>query len=247
MPPTFPRPKMPPGALLELSENNGGAPRQPSANRQRRQWQWRTASRAIRSWHAAPMPPAQRARKWRDHAACRPDVAPIRRHAGRPHRERPAEAPVPKPLVFGQFGQRHRQSRAEKRDAKIKALVRGFVRPVRVEPGRLDVNLTDGAPPTLLNDWRSSSRTGPASTGSSASAASRAADHGRGRSPRQEQQVSDARQDPDVAAILAQFPGAKIIDVRVKGAGAGRRGTSPGGPAAESEEGDILPGDDIEF
>jgi DNA polymerase-3 subunit gamma/tau len=60
------------------------------------------------------------------------------------------------------------------------------------------------------------------------------------------QQVSDARQDPDVAAILAQFPGAKIIDVRVRAPDIEVEEIQA--PAtAESEEGDILPGDDIEF
>jgi hypothetical protein len=32
----------------------------------------------------------------------------------------------------------------------------------------------------------------------------------------QEARVADARQDPDVAAILQRFPGAKITDVRIK-------------------------------
>ncbi|WP_064681589.1 DNA polymerase III subunit gamma/tau [Rhizobium bangladeshense] len=138
---------------------------------------------------------------------------------------------------------------AEKRDVKLKALVRNFVRPVRIEPGRLDVNLTEGAPGTLLNElavklkeWTgihwivSTSREegGPTMVEAEAKA--------------QQQRVSDARQDPDVAAILAQFPGAKIIDVRVRAPTPEEEAEEATPPAAaESEEGDILPGDDIEF
>jgi DNA polymerase-3 subunit gamma/tau len=57
---------------------------------------------------------------------------------------------------------------------------------------------------------------------------------------------TDARADPDVAAILAQFPGARVTDVRIR---ASEEEVEPEeAPAiAESAEGDILPGDDIEF
>lgn len=156
---------------------------------------------------------------------------------------KPAEAP--KPLVRVNSISDIVDLAAEKRDVKLKALVRNFVRPVRIEPGRLDVNLTEGAPGTLLNElavklkeWTgihwivSTSRDegGPTMVEAEAKA--------------QQQRVSDARQDPDVAAILAQFPGAKIIDVRVR-APTPEEVTPPA--VAESEEGDILPGDDIEF
>jgi DNA polymerase-3 subunit gamma/tau len=50
-----------------------------------------------------------------------------------------------------------------------------------------------------------------------------------------------------VAAILAHFPGAKIIDVRVRAPEPEEEGEATPPAAAESEEGDILPGDDIEF
>ena len=62
----------------------------------------------------------------------------------------------------------------------------------------------------------------------------------------QEKRVSDARQDPDVAAILSKFPGAKITDVRIKGPEPEEEIEPVAVAAAESEEGDILPGDDIE-
>ncbi|MBY4608551.1 DNA polymerase III subunit gamma/tau [Rhizobium sp. 9T] len=160
---------------------------------------------------------------------------------------KPAEAP--KPLVPVNSIGDIVDLAAEKRDVKLKALVRNFVRPVRIEPGRLDVNLTEGAPATLLNElavklkeWTgihwivSTSREegGPTMVEAEAKA--------------QQQRVSDARQDPDVAAILAQFPGAKIIDVRVRAPTPEEEAEEATPPAAaESEEGDILPGDDIEF
>ena len=62
----------------------------------------------------------------------------------------------------------------------------------------------------------------------------------------QEKRVSDARQDPDVAAILARFPGAKITDVRIKGPEPEEESETLVVAAAESADGDILPGDDIE-
>lgn len=55
-----------------------------------------------------------------------------------------------------------------------------------------------------------------------------------------EELVSDASQDPDVAAILKQFPGARVRDVRI------RVDESETQSTAQSEEGDILP-DDLDF
>ncbi|EJZ17132.1 DNA polymerase III subunit gamma/tau [Rhizobium sp. Pop5] len=159
---------------------------------------------------------------------------------------KPAEAP--KPLVRVNSIADIVDLAGEKRDVKLKALVRNFVRPVRLEPGRLDVNLTEGAPNTLLNElavklkeWTgihwivSTSREEGGPTMVEAEARTR------------EQHVIDARQDPDVAAILAHFPGAKIIDVRVRAPEPEEEGEAKPPAAAESEEGDILPGDDIEF
>ncbi|PDS80858.1 DNA polymerase III subunit gamma/tau [Rhizobium sp. L43] len=159
---------------------------------------------------------------------------------------KPAEAP--KPLVRVNSVSDIVNLATEKRDAKLKAMVRTFVRPVRIEPGRLDVSLTEGAPTTLLNElavklkeWTgihwivSLSRDEGQPTLVEAEARTR------------EQHVIDARQDPDVAAILAHFPGAKIIDVRVRAPEPEEEGEVKPPDAAESEEGDILPGDDIEF
>lgn len=129
-------------------------------------------------------------------------------------------------------------------------MVRTFLRPVKLEPGHLDVSLAPGAPGTLLNElalklkeWTgihwvvSLSRDGGAPSETEAETKAQA------------QRMVDASQDPDVAAILSQFPGAKIIDVRVRADPDDDAGDEPlAAPAvAESDEGDILPGDDIEF
>ncbi|WP_149738839.1 DNA polymerase III subunit gamma/tau [Rhizobium sp. RU20A] len=140
---------------------------------------------------------------------------------------------------------------ARNRDIRMKTLTRNYLRLVRIEPGRLELNLAEDAPKTFvgelqkrLEDWTGirwmvivSREAGEATPAEQENQA-------------QEKRVSDARQDPDVAAILARFPGAKITDVRIKRSEAetdvdGDDVRLPA--AAESAEGDILPGDDIDF
>ncbi|WP_416796640.1 DNA polymerase III subunit gamma/tau [Ciceribacter azotifigens] len=135
----------------------------------------------------------------------------------------------------------------QNRDPKLKALLRSYVRLVGLEPGRLEINLPPEAPKTLagdlqrrLEEWteirwmvilsREAGRPTLAETESS----------------NREARLLDARQDPDVAAILARFPGARITDVRIRSA-SDEDDTLDVPSAAESAEGDILPGDDIEF
>ena len=134
------------------------------------------------------------------------------------------------------------------RDIRIRALLRAFVRPVKIEPGRLEISLADDAPKSLvselqtrLQEWTGSrwmvilSREAGGPTLAEAETQA------------QEARVADARQDPDVAAILQRFPGAKITDVRIKMQEAEEAlETIEIAAAAESAEGDILPGDDIE-
>jgi DNA polymerase-3 subunit gamma/tau len=134
------------------------------------------------------------------------------------------------------------------RDIRLRALVRAFVRPVSVEAGRLEIGLANDAPKSLVNELSSRlqewtgirwmvilSREPGGPTLAEAETMA------------QEARVADARQDPDVAAILQRFPGAKIMDVRIK-----VQETEDGpetveaAAVVESAEGDILPGDDIE-
>ncbi|MCM2401546.1 DNA polymerase III subunit gamma/tau [Rhizobium sp. S153] len=159
---------------------------------------------------------------------------------------RPAEAaPVPKVPVNSL--EELADLCSKNRDPKLKALIRAYVRLVRLEPGRLEINLPDEAPKSLVGDLQRRleecteirwmvilSREPGQPTLTESEASTRAA------------RLLDARQDPDVAAILARFPGAKITDVRIRAASA--EDETPSLPAAaESAEGDILPGDDIEF
>jgi len=134
------------------------------------------------------------------------------------------------------------------RDIRLRALVRAFVKPVRVEAGKLEIGLAQDAPKSLITDLQNRlqewtgmrwlvilSREAGGPTLSEAETMA------------QEARVADARQDPDVAAILQRFPGAKITDVRIKVQEAEDEIETVAAPAAaESAEGDILPGDDIE-
>ena len=134
------------------------------------------------------------------------------------------------------------------RDIRLRALLRAFVRPVKIEPGRLEISLADDAPKALvselqnrLQEWTGArwmvilSREAGGPTLSEAETQA------------QEARVADARQDPDVAAILQRFPGAKITDVRIKVQETeDEPETIEVAAVAESAEGDILPGDDIE-
>ncbi|RWK05538.1 DNA polymerase III subunit gamma/tau [Mesorhizobium sp.] len=102
------------------------------------------------------------------------------------------------------------------RDIAFKVLLKRCVRLVRIEPGRFDVSLTDDAPKTLLNDLTAKLR---AWTGRNWLVSLSKEQGGQTlaemEATKRETAFSDARSDPTVAAILARFPGAKIIDVRI--------------------------------
>ena len=102
------------------------------------------------------------------------------------------------------------------RDMQFKILVKNCVRLAAIAPGRLEIGLTDDAPKSLPSDisqhllnWTgirwivTVARDVAGQTIAEAEA------------ERRDNLVTDARADPDVAAILAAFPGAKITDVRI--------------------------------
>ena len=231
--------------LAEFSDGNGGARPSPSSSGSNGggavSYQGNTVARAVETPAPRPTPSAPVA-MLRSVPNTQPDSQPVGRIESKP-------AEAPKPLVPINSMADIAELASQKRDPKLKALVRTFVRPVKLEPGRLDVSLTPGAPGTLLNElavklkeWTgihwivSLSREEGQPTLVEAEANA------------QKQRVADARQDPDVAAILAQFPGAKIIDVRVRAPETDEEDEAAAPPAiAESIDGDILPGDDIEF
>ncbi|RWP25943.1 DNA polymerase III subunit gamma/tau [Mesorhizobium sp.] len=115
------------------------------------------------------------------------------------------------------------------RDIAFKVLVKRCVRLVRIEPGRIDVSLTDGAPKMLLNDLTAKLR---AWTGRSWLVSLSKEEGGQTlaemESTKRENALLDAKSDPTVAAILARFPGAKIIDVRI-----------PDAPEADAVEAEV--------
>jgi DNA polymerase-3 subunit gamma/tau len=234
--------------LLELS--SGDAPRQPSAPNGGNGGGTQASMGGSVQARGNDMPPAQRATgNGATMLRAVPDVAPPQAMPVGQIEERQAEAPVAKaePRVPLRSVSDIADLCGTNRDIKLKTLVRGFVRLVNLEPGRLEINLPEDAPKTLvaelqkkLEDWTGIrwmvilSREPGAPT--LLEAETRA----------QEKRLSDARQDPDVAAILAKFPGAKITDVRIKGPELEEENEPVTVAAAESEEGDILPGDDIE-
>ncbi|MBU0736575.1 MAG: DNA polymerase III subunit gamma/tau [Alphaproteobacteria bacterium] len=131
----------------------------------------------------------------------------------------------------------------------LRAQLRQFVHLVKIEPGRLEIRLESQCPPGIVNElkmklsewtgitwWVTLSNEAGAPTLVEVEKTTR------------EARLVDARQDPDVAAILARFPGAKVTDVRIKAAAIEDDDIVAAPPAAaESADGDILPGDDIEF
>ena len=117
------------------------------------------------------------------------------------------------------------------RDMAFKVLLKRCVRLVHIEPGRLDISLTDVAPKTLmgdltrkLQDW--TGRRWVVSLSREEGSATLAEEE----NARRETALMDARSDPAVAAILERFPGATIIDVRI-----------PDAPEAVAEEADMSP------
>ena len=125
------------------------------------------------------------------------------------------------------------------RDIAFKVLVKSCIRLVRIEPGRIDVGLTSDAPKMLLNDLTTKLR---AWTGRNWLVSLSKEEGGQTlaemESTKRENAFLDAKSDPTVAAILARFPGAKIIDVRI-----------PDAPEAETAEADVPvepPADDDE-
>jgi DNA polymerase-3 subunit gamma/tau len=104
----------------------------------------------------------------------------------------------------------------ENRDMKLKAQIRQFVRPVRLETGKLEIALSPDAPKSLvgelstkLKEWTGInwlvilSREPGKLTLVEEEAQQR------------EKNFDDARADPDVAAILSRFPGARVVNVVV--------------------------------
>ena len=126
------------------------------------------------------------------------------------------------------------------RDLAFKVQLKRCVRLVRIEPGRLTVNLTPDAPKTLLGDLnnRLQNWTGRrwVVSLSHEEGGKTLAEEEQGR---RESALADARTDPTVAAILRSFPGARILDVRIPDVAAGEPAAGeplPPEPDAEDDD-----------
>ncbi len=102
------------------------------------------------------------------------------------------------------------------RDVQFKILVKTYVKLSSIAPGRLEIGLTDDAPKSLASDisqkllsWTGVRWVVTVARDVEGKTVAQA------ETERRENLVTDARADPDVAAILAAFPGAKITDVRI--------------------------------
>jgi DNA polymerase-3 subunit gamma/tau len=135
----------------------------------------------------------------------------------------PAEMPKPEPIAEAAPPTVQIKSLADlvaladtHRDMAFKVLVKRCVRLVKIEPGRLDVSLTGDAPKTLLGDLTVKLK---AWTGRNWLVSLSREEGGQTlaeqETSKRENAFQDARSDPAVAAILARFPGAKVIDVRI--------------------------------
>ncbi|MGL4490877.1 MAG: DNA polymerase III subunit gamma/tau, partial [Rhizobiaceae bacterium] len=105
----------------------------------------------------------------------------------------------------------------KRRDMQMKIQIRRCVRFGTIRPGVLEIGLTADSPRGFaadlsrkLTEWtgqRWMVSISPSATGSTIEETENAKRDG---------MVADAKSDPDVAAILARFPGAKIINIKIE-------------------------------
>jgi DNA polymerase III subunit gamma/tau len=171
-----------------------------------------------------------------------PEIAPAPVEMGRTE-----EKPTPEPLVHVRTLKDIADLCTQNREPVLKANLRQHVHLVKLEPGRLEISLGSDAPKALVNDLqtRLEKWTGirwlvilSRDAGELTMVQTEAQE--------KETRLLDAKADPDVAAILERFPGARIMDVRVR-ADEAEDENKPAPADAVTEEGDVLPGDDVEF
>ncbi|MEW5423656.1 DNA polymerase III subunit gamma/tau [Amorphus sp. 3PC139-8] len=104
----------------------------------------------------------------------------------------------------------------EMRAAKLKFAVEREMRPVRFEPGRIEVSMVPNASPTVagelgqrLTEWTGRRWLVIISSDEGGETLYEA------RARNAEERRADAAADPIVAAVLSRFPGAEIVDVRI--------------------------------
>ena len=190
----------------------------------------------IRLAHAAALPTGEDllklAREGRpgERPALGASVEPIRREAAAPMPSRsgpvaavsvaPAPADVPPPSARLTSFQDVVALAGERRDIKLKSDLERYVRPIRVAPGQVELALEPGAPATLTNEL---ARKLEAWTGQRwmvlVAPDGGARPLGLQASDARAQAFREAREHPDVRAILGRFPGAEITEVKLPEAG----------------------------
>jgi DNA polymerase-3 subunit gamma/tau len=156
---------------------------------------------------------------------------------------RPAPAPQPQasaaPTVrLETFADLVAHAGAE-RELKLKHALEQNVRVIRYEPGRIEIRFAGDAPSGFiaelgrkLQEWTGTRWVISIGSGDAAPTLHEQREANRAR------MVTDARSDPLVAEVLSRFPGAEIVDVRVRGGGE----TPPFAPDTDFQP-DALPDD----
>lgn len=105
---------------------------------------------------------------------------------------------------------------SEKRDIPMKVAIQRQMRLVKFEPCKIEIQPTDDAPPDIAGEFgrKLSEWTGERWFVVVSRTPGRPTIHEE-EEANQQQLLSDARSHPTVAALLAQFPGARIVDVKV--------------------------------
>ena len=107
----------------------------------------------------------------------------------------------------------------KRRDMQMKVQIRKFVRPVAFRAGVVEIGLTSEAPRGFASDLsRKLSEWAGQRFMVSVVADANAPTIDEAENAKRDGIMADAKADPDVAAILARFPGAKIINVRIESA-----------------------------
>ncbi|MDI4665931.1 DNA polymerase III subunit gamma/tau [Xanthobacter autotrophicus] len=145
--------------------------------------------------------------------------------APRPAEARPQMRATPSPVAVAAPAEGPRlssladvaQLASARRDLALKHAIETALRPVHVEDGRIEVAVVPGAPASVIQDLsrKLSEWTGRrwlVSTSSKAGGPTLAEEHAAVRAEREE----GIKAHPLVAAVLARFPGAEVVDVRTR-------------------------------
>ncbi|MFN3500385.1 MAG: DNA polymerase III subunit gamma/tau, partial [Pannonibacter indicus] len=135
----------------------------------------------------------------------------------------PSPMPAPQPAAVQQAPAVQLRSLAdcaalasERRDIPLKVSIERQMRLVKFEPGRIEIQPTKDAGADLAGEFgrKLTEWTGMRWIVSVSREQGRPTIHEE-REATQAQLLSDARSHPTVAALLAEFPGARVVDVRV--------------------------------